>query len=46
MRHPIITLHFDVIDVDMAIPDVWFNMMLWYVLETVDKEIRPCDIVV
>ena len=45
MRHPIITLHFDVIDVDMAIPDVWFNMMLWYVLVAVDKEIRPCDIV-
>ena len=36
-----VTVHFDVIDVDLYLPDYWFNLMMWYLIVSLDNEIRP-----
>lgn len=39
-----VTVHFDVIDVDLYLPDYWFNLMMWYLIVSLDNEIRPKNI--
>ena len=39
-----ITVHFDVIDVDLYIFDYWFNLIMWQLHTSINKEIRPKDI--
>lgn len=39
-----ITVRFDVIDVDLSIFDYWFNLIMWQLHTSIDKEIRPKNI--
>ena len=39
-----ITVRFKEIDVDLSITDYWFNLIMWYLIVVIDKEIRPCHL--
>lgn len=39
-----VTVRFDVIDVDLYIFDYWFNLIMWQLLTSIGKEIRPKNI--
>lgn len=45
MREAFITVRFKEIDVDLSIPDYYFNLTMWYLIVNSNQEIRPCHII-
>lgn len=45
MRSVFVTIRFKEIDVDLSIPDYYFNLMMWHLIVKSGKEIRPKHII-
>lgn len=45
MRNVFVTIRFKEIDVDLSIPDYYFNLTMWYLIVNSNQEIRPCHII-
>ena len=45
MREAFITIRFREIDVDLSIPDYYFNLTMWYLIVNANQEIRPYHII-
>lgn len=45
MRDVFVTIRFKEIDVDLSIPDYYFNLTMWYLIVNSNQEIRPHHVI-